>query len=91
MDPLSGDLDDLKERNEVLWKLANENTVVVNLFWEEGGTILEALGRVSPEYVEYQLANCIHPGAESCDRCQALAHLFDIELTGTEFLCQGCI
>ncbi len=90
MDPLPEALVDLKERNEEIWKLAQDNLIVVNLFWEEGGTILEALGRVSPEYVELQLPDCRHPGAETCDRCRSLAHLFDVELIAGEFICDNC-
>lgn len=90
MDPLPDALAELKERNEEIWKLAQENIIVVNLFWEEGGTILEALGRVSPEYVEMQLPQCVHPGAETCDQCSALGHLFDIELVDAKFLCPNC-
>jgi hypothetical protein len=90
MDPLPEALVDLKERNEEIWKLAQDNLIVVNLFWEEGGTILKALGRVSPEYVELQLPDCVHPGAETCDDCQALTHLFDIKHTDGKLLCPNC-
>lgn len=89
-DPLPDALAELKERNEEIWKLAQENLIIVSLFWEEGGTILEALGRVSPEYVQLQLPGCIHPGAESCDQCDTLCHLFDVELVEGRFLCPKC-
>lgn len=91
MEPLSEGLASLKERNEEIWQLAQQNLIVVSLFWEEGGTIQEALGKVSAEYVKMQIPDCIHPGVETCDRCQALVHLLDTELVETTFLCPGCV
>lgn len=91
LEPLAEGMAQLKEANEEIWKLAQENLIVVSLFWEEGGTIMEALGKVSPEYVKLQIPECVHPGVESCDHCQALVHLFDAELVETTFLCPGCV
>lgn len=90
MEPLAEGMAQLKEASEEIWKLAQDNLIVVSLFWEEGGTIMEALGKVSPEYVKLQIPGCIHPGVETCDKCQALVHLFDIELVDRTFLCPDC-
>jgi len=56
----------------------------------EGGTILDALGHISPEYVRLQLPGCLHPAAETCDGCGDLWNLFEVELVAGKFHCPDC-
>ncbi len=90
LQPLPEAMEELKAASVPFWKMANEHLQIVETIWEEGGTILDALGHVSPEYVRLQLPGCLHPAAETCDRCGDLWNLFEMELLEGKFVCPDC-
>ena len=48
LQPLPEAMEELKAASVPFWKMANEHLQIVETIWEEGGTILDALGHVSP-------------------------------------------
>lgn len=88
--PLPEAMEELKAASVPYWKMANEHLPIVETIWDEGGTILDALGHISPEYVRLQLPGCLHPAAETCDGCGDLWNLFEVELIAGKFQCPDC-